>query len=756
MRDASGDVVNHDDVVTCDVITSDVITSDDITSIDITSDMVDDDVQSNILAGQGPLVNDGINYGGLMLEEQIVETSEDAFFQVVENETSGVPSAGHLVTMSADGMTLSSEAFNQNVEGEEEVEGASTEEEEEENCEDRKEDESGFSVLDAREVIEVDEDLVPYQEDDEAVVMPDEEEPEGTKRLFIQDANGQVFYIQCPEGFTVEPDIIKRESPPPNQSSQQSASEPSSSSNDGLSFPSSSAKRLSAWLSPMIPGSSYYFSARTQSDSSRKRSREELPALNVGEINRQLKDVLPTMTMERATAKKDPEKIGQRVKKLTQKLAKEFKETKMGLRPPPKSGSEEIKYETGFDPVSGEVKGPDIEFGDIATSSFVEREVNSAEDVCKLWTLNPRDKQILRKKGIKWREGPWGEDEVEILDENIKNYCLDRGYEDPSKVIFSMSKEDRKDFYPIISRGICRPVFAVYRRVLRDYDPNNHKGVYSQAELDMLNRLLQEHGTDYKLIAETLGRSIESVRDRCRHLSDGRIRIGKSPSGQKEGNLYNRGKWTTDEEKKLIIAVHEVERTTKRGGSGRGGTMSPKSNPAEGKGTGKEALLDDIPWSEVAALVQTRTASQCRRKWAETLKRSAESKKEAVEEKSTDFALLSNLNKVLTPEPTALHLQSLDVVSATAALHQHSATPINLTRFQDETLLHHQLQQSQIFQSFQQHQLQQQIYQHNQQQPQHIDFVVTRPKHPQEELILFEGVDDQTFSNLQLSYITPI
>lgn len=123
----------------------------------------------------------------------------------MENETSGVPSAGHLVTMSADGMTLSSEAFNQNVEGEEEVEGASTEEEEEENCEDRKEDESGFSVLDAREVIEVDEDLVPYQEDDEAVVMPDEEEPEGTKRLFIQDANGQVFYIQCPEGFTVEP-----------------------------------------------------------------------------------------------------------------------------------------------------------------------------------------------------------------------------------------------------------------------------------------------------------------------------------------------------------------------------------------------------------------------------------------------------------------------------------------------------------------------------------------------------------------------
>ena len=54
-----------------------------------------------------------------------------------------------------------------------------------------------------------------------------------------------------------------------------------------------------------------------------------------------------------------------------------------------------------------------------------------------------------------------------------------------------MSKEDRKDFYPIISRGLRRPVFAVYRRVQRDYDPNNHKGVYSPAELAKLHELLQ-------------------------------------------------------------------------------------------------------------------------------------------------------------------------------------------------------------------------------------------------------------------------
>ena len=60
-------------------------------------------------------------------------------------------------------------------------------------------------------------------------------------------------------------------------------------------------------------------------------------------------------------------------------------------------------------------------------------QVKSADDICKLWTLTPRDKKILHKKGIKWKEGPWGHDEAEVLDENIKNYCLERGYEDPSK-----------------------------------------------------------------------------------------------------------------------------------------------------------------------------------------------------------------------------------------------------------------------------------------------------------------------------------
>jgi hypothetical protein len=136
-----------------------------------------------------------------------------------------------------------------------------------------------------------------------------------------------------------------------------------------------------------------------------------------------------------------------------------------------------------------------------------------------------RDKEILRNKGIQWKEGPWTEDEVEILDDNIKNYCLSRGHEDPSKVIFSLSKEDRKDFYPIIARGIRRPVFAVYRRVQRDYDPNNHKGVYSATELAQLNQ-----------VSSTIRRMIDGSNNVCNGCLQigwgGAIRIKRGYSDQ--------------------------------------------------------------------------------------------------------------------------------------------------------------------------------------------------------------------------------
>ena len=38
---------------------------------------------------------------------------------------------------------------------------------------------------------------------------------------------------------------------------------------------------------------------------------------------------------------------------------------------------------------------------------------------------------------------------------------------DPCKIIFESGNEKRKNFYKTIATGIIRPLFAVYRRVVR-------------------------------------------------------------------------------------------------------------------------------------------------------------------------------------------------------------------------------------------------------------------------------------------------
>ena len=45
------------------------------------------------------------------------------------------------------------------------------------------------------------------------------------------------------------------------------------------------------------------------------------------------------------------------------------------MDPGHKKGGDEIEYETGFDPATGETKGPDIDISEVNTASMAEREV---------------------------------------------------------------------------------------------------------------------------------------------------------------------------------------------------------------------------------------------------------------------------------------------------------------------------------------------------------------------------------------------
>ncbi|XP_026182905.1 cyclin-D-binding Myb-like transcription factor 1 isoform X2 [Mastacembelus armatus] len=196
--------------------------------------------------------------------------------------------------------------------------------------------------------------------------------------------------------------------------------------------------------------------------------------------------------------------------------------------------------------------------------------------VSQAWFTTKEDKDTLANKGHKWKQGMWSKEEIDILTSNIDRYVKGRGIEDPAEIIFEMSKEERKDFYRSVALGLNRPLFAVYRRVLRMYDNRNHVGKYTPDEIEKLKALKEKHGNDWATIGAALGRSASSVKDRCRLMKD----------------TCNTGKWSEEEERRLAEVVYEMA------------GVSPGS-----------AVTGGVSWALVADQVRTRSEKQCRSKW---------------------------------------------------------------------------------------------------------------------------------------------
>ncbi|XP_067283176.1 cyclin-D-binding Myb-like transcription factor 1 [Pseudorasbora parva] len=208
--------------------------------------------------------------------------------------------------------------------------------------------------------------------------------------------------------------------------------------------------------------------------------------------------------------------------------------------------------------------------------SPVQKKGEDVSAVSQAWFTTKEDKDTLVNKGHKWKQGMWSKEEIDLLMTNIEHYLKNRGIQDPAEIIFEMSKEERKDFYRSIACGLNRPLFAVYRRVLRMYDNRNHVGKYTDEEINKLKELREKHGNDWATIGAALGRSASSVKDRCRLMKD----------------TCNTGKWTEEEERRLAEVVHEL--------------------------TGTEAgdvVTQGVSWASVAELVGTRSEKQCRSKW---------------------------------------------------------------------------------------------------------------------------------------------
>ncbi|XP_064605099.1 cyclin-D-binding Myb-like transcription factor 1 isoform X2 [Liolophura sinensis] len=198
------------------------------------------------------------------------------------------------------------------------------------------------------------------------------------------------------------------------------------------------------------------------------------------------------------------------------------------------------------------------------------------DGVTQAWFTTRDDKMAIRNQGVTWKQGHWTKDEVELLQSNISDYCQKWDIPDPTDIIFKTSKEQRKDFYRTVARGLQRPLFSVYRRVIRMYDQKNHIGKYSSNEMEQLRDLRRKHGADWALIGAALGRSASSVKDKCRLMND----------------RCNSGKWLPEEEKRLAAAVYELT------GCQAG-----------------ESITHGLSWSLVAEKVGSRSEKQCRTKW---------------------------------------------------------------------------------------------------------------------------------------------
>ncbi|XP_036373801.1 cyclin-D-binding Myb-like transcription factor 1 isoform X1 [Megalops cyprinoides] len=208
--------------------------------------------------------------------------------------------------------------------------------------------------------------------------------------------------------------------------------------------------------------------------------------------------------------------------------------------------------------------------------SLSPQKTDDISPVSQAWFTTKEDKDTLVNKGHKWKQGMWSKEEIDLLMSNIDRYLKSRGIQDPTEIIFEMSKDERKDFYRSIAWGLNRPLFAVYRRVLRMYDNRNHVGKYTPEEIDKLKELREKHGNDWATIGAALGRSASSVKDRCRLMKD----------------TCNTGKWTEEEERRLAEVVHELTGT------------EPGHTVTQG-----------VSWASVAELVGTRSEKQCRSKW---------------------------------------------------------------------------------------------------------------------------------------------
>uniref|UniRef100_A0A4W5KW14 Uncharacterized protein n=1 Tax=Hucho hucho TaxID=62062 RepID=A0A4W5KW14_9TELE len=226
-------------------------------------------------------------------------------------------------------------------------------------------------------------------------------------------------------------------------------------------------------------------------------------------------------------------------------------------------------------------------------------ESKSVDEIRKMIKYDLDRFKEFRRQGLSLRSGRYNAQENKRLISNIYDFMALTGIQSVFKLFHPQRfKEEEANikklksqhrFHERIAEGIPRPWHQIYIRGRKMFDGNNYKGKFTEEELHSLKKLQTLHGNKWAKISALTGRSQSALAKRFSQMST------------------NKGAWTEEELKRLMEAVrkHLV------------GQAEPGSEPATIR---KDKLYNNIPWTDVCQMVETRHWSQCRIKWLGVLK----------------------------------------------------------------------------------------------------------------------------------------
>ena len=200
--------------------------------------------------------------------------------------------------------------------------------------------------------------------------------------------------------------------------------------------------------------------------------------------------------------------------------------------------------------------------------------------------------------------GSWSAAEKGELESRIKDWAAAHGHSDSLEkedydFLFKrrlkqggrgakLNESERKAFLEISKDFPTRNPKQIYGFATRYYDPNNHKGKWSEEEKEQLADLVELKGEKWTEIGEILERAGASCRDKWRSMRD----------------KYQRGDWTPEELAQLKQLVNEQ-------------LAAQGAAPGRGPGEGNERLpvRDNINWKAISLKLKTRSENTCCQKW---------------------------------------------------------------------------------------------------------------------------------------------